>query len=273
VRPAGDDALTARAVTTRGAEDRVTGRTAGRARRETKDALRKRAAAVTAALAADYPEADCALRHRNAFELLAATILSAQCTDVRVNMVTPELFRRWGDAPALAAARQEDVEEVIHSTGFFRNKAKNLLGMANALVERHGGEVPDTMDALTALPGVARKTANVVLGTWFGKAEGVVVDTHVGRIAGKLALSRETDPAKIEADLMDLLPRAEWTAFSHRVILHGRRICDARRPKCAACSLRELCPSREDLPPAAGASSKRRLKPTPKPTTKRGRTA
>lgn len=225
---------------TGGTEERL----AGAKRRKTRDDLRLRAAAVTAALAADYPEADCALLHRNAFELLAATILSAQCTDARVNMVTPGLFRRWPDARALAGARQEDVEAVVRSTGFFRNKAKNLIGMARALVERHGGEVPDAMDDLIALPGVARKTANVVLGTWFHRAEGVVVDTHVARISGRLGLSRATDPAKIERDLMDLLPRAEWTGFSHRVILHGRRVCDARKPKCAVCSLRDLCPSR-----------------------------
>jgi len=248
----------------------LTGRPAGARRRETKDALRRRAAAVTAALTAGYPEADCALRHRDAFELLAATILSAQCTDARVNMVTPELFRRWPDAAALAAARQEDVEEVIHSTGFFRNKEKNLIGMATALVGRHGGQVPDTMDALTALPGVARKTANVVLGTWFGKAEGVVVDTHVGRIAGRLGFSSSADPGKIEEALMDLLPRAGWTAFSHRVILHGRRICDARKPKCAVCSIRELCPSRQDEPAAARPA---RPVKSARSAPKRGRTA
>jgi endonuclease-3 len=216
-------------------------------RRESREERRLRAAAITAALALDYPGAECALVHRGAYELLVATILSAQCTDARVNVVTPPFFRRWPDARALAAARQEEVEGAVHSTGFFRNKAKNLIGMAKAVVERHGGEVPDAMEALLELPGVARKTANVLLGTWFRKAEGVVVDTHVGRIAGKLRLSREEDPAKVERDLMDLLPREEWTAFSHRVILHGRRICVARRPKCPACSLRELCPSREDL--------------------------
>ena len=244
-----------------GATRRATRQTAVRTtrrakRRETRDERRSRAAAVTAALAEDYPEAVCALLHRNAFELLVATILAAQCTDARVNMVTPGLFRRWPDAAALAVARQEDVEEVIHSTGFFRNKAKNLLGMARALVERHGGQVPDEMEALTALPGVARKTANVVLGTWFRRAEGVVVDTHVLRIAGRLGFTRETDPVKIERELMDLLPRDGWTEFSHRVILHGRRICDARKPKCAVCSLRELCPSRREPEDAAASPRK-----------------
>ncbi|MCE9634827.1 MAG: endonuclease III [Planctomycetes bacterium] len=231
----------------------------GDTRRESAAARAARAARATAILAAleqGYPEAECALLHRNAFELLVATILSAQCTDARVNMVTPELFRRWPDARALASATQADVEKVIHSTGFYRNKAKNLLGMAQAVVERHGGDVPDTMDALTALPGAARKTANVVLGTWFKKAEGVVVDTHVGRVAGKLVLTIEADPAKIERDLMELLPRSAWTSFSHRVILHGRRICDARKPKCAACSLREMCPSRQDEAPPSAAAAK-----------------
>jgi endonuclease III len=225
-------------------------RRAPAARRETRDELLRRAGAIVSRLAEDYDEAECALVHRSAYELLVATILSAQCTDARVNMVTPPFFLRWPDAASLAAARQEEVEEAVHSTGFFRNKAKNLIGMARAVVEHHGGQVPDTMEALLHLPGVARKTANVLLGTWFRKAEGVVVDTHVGRIAGKLRLTREKDPAKVERDLMALLPREEWTAFSHRVILHGRRICVARKPKCAACSLRELCPSREDV--AAG---------------------
>ena len=225
------------------------------AQRETSGDRAARTAAIVAGLAHDYAEAECALRHRDAFELLVATILSAQCTDARVNLVTPELFRRWPNAAALAAAPQAELEDVVHSTGFFRNKAKNLVGMARAVVERHAGRIPDTMDALLALPGVARKTANVVLGTWFRKNEGVVVDTHVGRVARRLALTRHDDPAKVETDLMALLPRAEWTAFSHRVILHGRRICDARKPKCAACSLRELCPSREDEMPQSGAAS------------------
>lgn len=209
--------------------------------RESAEARAARAGRIVAALARDYPEAECALRHENAFQLLVATILSAQCTDARVNMVTPELFRRWPDARALAAARQEDVEKVVHSTGFYRNKAKNLLGMAAALVARHGGEVPQSMDELTALPGVARKTANVLLGTAFGRNDGVVVDTHVSRVSQRLGLTREDDPVKIERDLMALLPRDGWTAFSHRVILHGRRVCDARKPRCGECSLRSDC--------------------------------
>lgn len=217
---------------------------------------RRAAAAVARLLAEEYPGAECALRHDGPFQLLAATILSAQCTDERVNQVTPELFARWPDAAALAAADVDEVAEVVRSTGFFRNKARNLVGMAEGLVARHGGAVPADMDALTALPGVARKTANVVLGTAFGRAEGVVVDTHVHRLSHRLGLARHHDPNKVERDLMELLPREEWTAFSHRVILHGRRICDARKPKCAACSLRTLCPSREDEP-AAGRRARR----------------
>ena len=207
----------------------------------------ERAGEVVAALARDYPEAECALIHDGPFQLLVATILSAQCTDARVNLFTLELFRRWPDAVALAAASQDEVEEVVRSTGFYRNKATNLRGMAEALVARHGGEVPRDIEALVALPGVARKTANVVLGTSFGLPMGVVVDTHVHRIAHRLGLSSEHDPNKVERDLIELLPRDEWTAFSHRVILHGRRVCVARSPPCADCSLREGCPSRQDV--------------------------
>lgn len=215
--------------------------------RMTKAARRERAEEVCRLLGQDYPEATCALDHADPFQLLVATILSAQCTDARVNMVTPELFRRWPDPERLAAASQEDVEGVVQSTGFYRNKAKNLLGMARALTQCHGGKVPADMDALTALPGVARKTANVVLGTAFGRNEGVVVDTHVHRITHRLGLTSHHDPVKVERDLMEILPRGEWTVFSHRMILHGRRICDARKPRCAACVLREGCPSRQDV--------------------------
>lgn len=190
-----------------------------------------------------YPEATCALDHRSAFELLAATILSAQCTDARVNLVTPELFRRWPDAHALAGARQSEVEEVIRSTGFFRNKAKNLIGMAQGIVAEHGGKVPDTMEALHALPGVGRKTANVVLGNWYGKNEGVTVDTHVTRLSRLLKLTKANDAVKIERDLMALVPRPEWTVISHLLILHGRAVCIANRPKCGECVLADLCPS------------------------------
>ena len=222
------------------------------------------------ALARAYPEAECALTHDSPFQLLAATILSAQCTDARVNMVTPVLFGRWPDPAALAAASQEDVEEVVRSTGFFRNKAKSLRGMAAALGDRHGGEVPRTMEELVALPGVARKTANVVLGTAFGLAEGVVVDTHVGRIARRLVLTRESDPVKVERDLMAALPRKEWTLFAHRLIHHGRRVCTARKPRCADCPVGEFCPSRESggVPPRARAP--RRRAPGRKKAAKRG---
>jgi len=201
---------------------------------------------LLAALRAAYPVADCALLHRNPFELLAATILSAQCTDARVNMVTPELFRRWPTPAALADATQEEVEGVVRSTGFFHNKARNLRGMAAALRDRHGGEVPRTMAELIELPGAARKTANVVLGTAFGIAEGVVVDTHVGRIARRLGLTDSDDPVKVERDLVAILPREEWTIFAHRLIHHGRRVCTARSPRCGECPVADLCPSRED---------------------------
>ena len=201
------------------------------------------AAWVYATLAATHPDAHCELVHRNAFELLCATILSAQCTDRRVNMVTPALFAAYPDARALAAARQEDVEELVKTTGFFRSKAKNLIGMAQGLVAAHGGEVPADMPALVVLPGVGRKTANVILGNAFGINEGVTVDTHVARLSARLGLTRETDPVKIEQALMPLFPRASWAMLSHLLIFHGRRICDARRPRCGECPLAERCPS------------------------------
>ena len=206
----------------------------------------RRAADATALydrLAQAYPDAHCALDHRNAFELLVATILSAQCTDKRVNLVTPALFAAYPTPHALAQARQEAVEELIRSTGFFRSKAKNLVAMATALVELHGGEVPPRMDALTALPGVGRKTANVILGNAFGVNEGIVVDTHVGRLGRRLGLADADDPEKVEAQLVPLFPRERWTMLAHLLIEHGRRICDARKPRCSDCVLRDLCPS------------------------------
>jgi endonuclease-3 len=202
------------------------------------------AAGVYDVLARTYPDAHCELDFTNAFELLCATILSAQCTDKRVNMVTPTLFRAYPDAHALANARQEDVEEIVKSTGFFRNKAKSLVAMATALVERHGGEVPRTMAELVVLPGVGRKTANVILGNAYGINEGVTVDTHVGRVAARLGLTRETDPVKIEQALMPLFPRERWAMLSHLLIFHGRRTCDARKPRCGECTLAAVCPSR-----------------------------
>jgi endonuclease III len=193
-------------------------------------------------LLATYP-VHCALDFRNAYELLVATILSAQCTDKRVNMVTPTLFARYPDAHALSAAKQEDVEEIIKSTGFFRNKAKSLIGMATALVERHGGEVPADMDALVQLPGVGRKTANVILGNAFGRNDGVVVDTHVTRLSNRLGLTRQNDAVRIEHELMPLFPQQHWTMLSHLLIEHGRQVCDARVPRCNGCILADVCPS------------------------------
>lgn len=210
--------------------------------RESAAARAARARAILRRLEAAYPDAQCALEHADPYQLLVATILSAQCTDVRVNMVTPALFARFPDASALAAARQEELEDLIRSTGFFRNKAKNLLAMATALMERHGGGVPDGMDPLRALPGVGRKTANVVLGNAFGRNEGVTVDTHVGRIARLLRLTAATDPEKVERDLMALFPRDKWTLLSHLLISHGRAVCVARRPRCGECPLADLCP-------------------------------
>jgi endonuclease III len=201
------------------------------------------AAEILERLKAAYPDAQCALHHRNAFELLCATILSAQCTDARVNMVTPVLFSRYPTPQALAAARPEDVERIIMSTGFFRNKTKSLIGMAQALVAEHGGEVPRTMEELRVLPGVGRKTANVILGNAYGINEGITVDTHVARLSRLLGLTRESDPAKIEQDLMPLFPRDEWGLLSHLLIFHGRQVCVARRPRCGECVLSDLCPS------------------------------
>jgi endonuclease III len=190
-----------------------------------------------------YPDARCALEHRNAYELLSATILSAQCTDVRVNMVTPTLFARYPTPFELARAEPADVQEIIKSTGFFRNKTKSLIGMAQAIVADHGGKVPRTMKELRKLPGVGRKTANVVLSNAYETNEGVTVDTHVTRLSQRLGLSRETDPVKIEQDLMRLFPREDWGLLSHLLIFHGRQICIARRPKCGECILARLCPS------------------------------
>ena len=211
--------------------------------RETRLALQARAKEIFRRLKKRYPDAHCELDHRNAFELLCATILSAQCTDARVNLVTPELFQRYPDAEALAMARPEDVEAIIRSTGFFRNKTKSLIGMANAVVDRHGGQVPDSMEALRVLPGVGRKTANVILGNAFGINEGVTVDTHVARLSQLLRLTRNTDPERIERDLMALFPQPDWTLLSHLLIFHGRRTCIARRPKCGECVIADLCPS------------------------------
>jgi endonuclease-3 len=203
----------------------------------------KRIKPIIVRLKKAYPGAKTALHHRNPFELLAATILSAQCTDERVNKVTPSLFKRFPDAKAMAKANKAELESLIRSTGFYHNKAKNLLGMAQTLAAQFSGEVPKNMPDLLTLPGVARKTANVVLGSAFGIAEGIVVDTHVKRLSQRLGFSRQQQPEKIEQDLMRLVPRQDWIAFGHLLITHGRRICFARKPACADCALQELCPS------------------------------
>jgi endonuclease-3 len=204
---------------------------------------KKRIAEIIAGLEELYPKAVCELDFATPFQLLVATILSAQCTDKRVNLVTPALFARFPDAPALAEADPRELEKIIQSTGFFRNKAKNMLGAARVLMDDFDGQVPRTMEALLTLPGVARKTANVVLGTAFGLNEGFVVDTHIGRLSQRLGFTREINPVKIERVLMDKLPREKWTQLGHQLIWHGRRICHARKPECGACPLQPHCPS------------------------------
>lgn len=211
--------------------------------RETRAQLRARASLIVKQLRTLYPDAHCELDYRNPYQLLVATILSAQCTDVRVNLVTPALYRRWPDAATLAQADRTELEDVIRSTGFFRNKAKNLIGMAQGVVAAHGGRVPRTMAALQALPGVGRKTANVILGNAFGVSEGITVDTHVLRLSRLLRLTRHTEAEPVERDLMALVPHDDWALVSHLLIWHGRRICIANRPKCGECVLSDICPS------------------------------
>jgi endonuclease-3 len=215
---------------------------AGKRSKESADALKARSSAIVAQLAKDYGDAECALHHKNAFQLLVATILSAQCTDERVNMVTPALFKQFPTPAAFAEAPIEQIEKAIQSTGFFRNKAKSIKACSQALVDKHKGQVPRTLEEMVELAGVGRKTANVVLGVAFGLPTGVVVDTHVGRLSRRLGLTANDDPVKVEGDLMALLPQDEWIAFSHRLIHHGRQICQARKPKCDACHLSPLCP-------------------------------
>jgi endonuclease-3 len=202
-----------------------------------------RARAVYRGLRRLYPDAHCELDYRNPFELAVATVLSAQCTDKRVNMVTPVLFQRFPDAAALAAAPLPEVEEIIKSTGFFRSKARSITGLARAVVADHNGVLPRRMADLVKLPGIGRKTANVILGNAFGRNEGVVVDTHVGRLARRLGFTRQHDPAKVEADLAALFPRRTWTMLAHLLIWHGRRVCHARAPRCGDCGIARLCPS------------------------------
>lgn len=238
-----------------------------RGQRESLEALKARTQRIIAALRTVYPEADCALRHESPLELLIATILSAQCTDTRVNMVTPGLFAKYKTAKDFAQAKPAELEKMIQSTGFFRNKTKSIIGAAKTMVEMFRGKVPDTMESLIELPGVARKTANVVLGTAFGKNEGVVVDTHIGRLAHRLKLTwrskDDKDAVKIEQDLMEILPREEWTYVGHALILHGRQVCSARKPACERCVLAEHCPSAFtfDRPAVQGKAGKASGKP------------
>jgi endonuclease III len=196
---------------------------------------------ILARLDKQYPAATCALTHKTAWELLVATILSAQATDARVNIVTPEIFKKYPTVEDFAALKPEQLEPDIRSTGFFRNKSKSVVGAAKKIVSDFGGQVPDEMEKLLTLPGVARKTANVVLGTWFGKNDGIVVDTHVTRVSRRLELTKNVDPVKIEQDLMKIIPREKWTLFSHQLIWHGRKLCVARGPKCMDCPLEDLC--------------------------------
>ncbi len=224
---------------------RPPGITPAQARRESARARRQRTGEILARLRREHPDAHTALAHRDAFELLVATILSAQCTDKRVNEVTPALFRRFPTPRDLAGASLAELEELVRTTGFYHNKARALLGLGQALVTEHGGKVPASMEELRRLPGVGRKTANVVLGNAFGQNVGVVVDTHVQRLSRRLGLTAETDPEKIERDLMDLVPQGEWTLWSNLLIAHGRKVCQARRPLCASCVVADLCPSAE----------------------------
>jgi endonuclease-3 len=204
--------------------------------------------AVQARLAEALPEPRCELDHDNAWQLLIATILSAQSTDARVNMVTPSLFKRFPTPEALGGAELPEVEELVRTTGFFRNKAKNIVGASRMIAEQHGGEVPRSLDALTELPGVARKTANVVLGTAYGLSTGFIVDTHAARLAQRLGLTKHDDPAKIESDLCEAFPKSDWVAMGHRFVLHGRYVCTAKKPRCSACPLAEVCPSKQAEP-------------------------
>ncbi len=208
---------------------------------KTKDARAQRARKIDRGLAKLYPDAHCALHYQNPLQLLIATILSAQCTDVRVNMVTPALFAKYPDAHAFAGADQGELERAIQSTGFFRNKARNIIACCKQIVDKHGGEVPGTMEDLVPLPGIGRKTANVILGNAFG-VPGITVDTHVTRLSRRMGLTKHEHPEKIERDLMELIPKKDWTMFSHRMIFHGRQVCHARNPKCDECTLAKHCP-------------------------------
>ena len=216
---------------------------------------RKRAAQIVERLTRLYPNAHCELDYQNALQLTIATILSAQCTDKRVNIVTPALFQRYPDAKAFAKAKQKDVEKLIKTTGFFRNKAKNIIACCQAIVEHHNGEVPRTMEELVELPGIGRKTANVILGNAFA-IPGIPVDTHVGRLSQRLGLTVETNPVKIERDLMEVIPKDGWTMFAHRMIFHGRRVCHSRKPWCDECTLSDVCPKKGVKKPKLKKNSK-----------------
>ena len=205
---------------------------------------KERKASVIKAVKAAYPKAGCSLKHRSVWQLMVATILSAQCTDERVNLTTPNLFKAYPTPKALGVAKQENVEKLIRSCGFYKNKAKNIIAASKMIAENYKGRVPKTMEELTKLPGVARKTANVVLGTGYGINDGIVVDTHVTRLSNRLGLTKNAEPEKIEKDLMRIVPREEWTNFSHQLIAHGRAVCQARNPKCADCPLKTFCPSK-----------------------------
>ncbi len=223
----------------------MTGITPAQARRESGKARKARTAEILARLRAEYPDSRCSLDFESPLQLLVATVLAAQCTDERVNAATPALFRRCPTASHYAEIPIEELEELVRTTGFYRNKARSVQNLGRTLVASHGGEVPASMDELKALPGVGRKTANVVLGNAFGKNEGVVVDTHVQRLSRRLGLTEETDPEKIERDLIPLIPREDWTLWSHLLIDHGRKVCKARKPECPACLVADLCPSAE----------------------------
>jgi endonuclease-3 len=210
---------------------------------DSSEQLRRRARLINRRLVRLYPDAHCALHHDNPLQLLVATILSAQCTDVRVNIVTPALFARYPDAAAFAEADQKELETLIKSTGFFRNKARNIIACCKAIVREHGGKVPSTLEELVPLPGIGRKTANVVLGDAYG-VPGITVDTHVGRLSRRMGLTTHTDPVKVEHDLMKLIPKKDWTPFSHRMIFHGRQVCFARKPNCDGCTLNKDCPKK-----------------------------
>ena len=225
---------------------------------ESKARKKNRARQINSSLKKLYPNAHCALKYNSPLELLIATILSAQCTDARVNMVTPALFKRFKTAKNFADASQEEVEDIIRSTGFYRNKAKNIIACCKKIVEDHGGNVPDSMDELVPLPGVGRKTANVVLGNAFGKP-GLPVDTHVGRLSRRLGLSENSDPVKVEYDIHELVPAEEWTMLGHRLIEHGRQVCESRKPDCDSCQIADLCP-RIGISPSNPKSTSRKKK-------------